>query len=322
MHLHHGHLHDDHTHDPVPTGAAPGSARHPHQEAGRRRLVFVLVLTALFMFVEFAGGWLANSLALMADAGHMLSDVAALALSVFALWIARRPATPVRSYGFLRVEILAALVNGVTLVVISILIFVQAWRRFLEPQAVHGSLMLTVGAAGLAVNLLAAFLLRRSSAHSLNVRGAYLHVLGDLLGSVAAILAALVILATGWVAADPIISCVVGALILVSSWRLVRESADILLEATPGHIDLDAVYRAISAIPGVEAVRDLHVWTLTSGFLAMSGHARIADLNDYRRVLAEIHNRMHETFGITHVTVQLDPVEVYSIASVPHAPAD
>ena len=322
MHLHHGHLHDDHTHDPVPTGAAPGSARHRLQEAGRRRLVFVLVLTALFMIVEFVGGWLANSLALMADAGHMLSDVAALALSVFALWIARRPATPVRSYGFLRVEILAALVNGVTLVVISILIFVQAWRRFLEPQAVHGTLMLAVGAAGLAVNLLAAFLLHRSSAHSLNVRGAYLHVLGDLLGSVAAILAAVVILATGWVAADPIISCVVGALILISSWRLVRESADILLEATPGHIDLDAVHRAISGIPGVEAVRDLHVWTLTSGFLAMSGHARITDLNDYRRVLAEIHARMHETFGITHVTVQLDPIEVYSIASVPHAPAD
>jgi cobalt-zinc-cadmium efflux system protein len=312
----HGHGHD-HGHAHHRGDPDRRSSRAHGHEAGRRRLVFVLVITALFMAVEFAGGWIANSLALMADAGHMLSDVAALALSVFALWIARRPATPGRSFGFLRVEILAALANGITLVVISLVIFAQAWRRLLEPQPVQGPLMLGVAAAGLGVNVLAALLLHGASTHNLNLRGAYLHVLGDLLGSIAAIVAAAIILTTGWLAADPVTSCIVGALILLSSWRLVRESLDILLESTPHNIDLDAVHRAICQIPGIEAVHDLHVWTLTSGFLAMSGHARIADLNDYRRILAAIHARMHETFGITHVTVQLDPVEVYSIASPP-----
>jgi cobalt-zinc-cadmium efflux system protein len=261
------------------------------------------------------GGWIANSLALMADAGHMLSDVAALGLSVFALWIARRPPTAGRSYGFLRMEILAAFLNGLALVAISILIFVQAGRRFFSPEPVEGGLMLVVGGVGLAANIVAALLLHGSSGESLNVRGAYLHVIGDLLGSVAAIVAALIILLTGWTPADPLISCVVGALILASSWRLVRESIDVLLEATPRGIDLDAVNRAICQVPGVDAVHDLHVWTLTSGFLAMSGHATIADLEEYRRVLGEIHDRMHETFGITHVTVQLDPVEFYTITA-------
>lgn len=314
-------MHHHHDHENGPDGAAGATLPGHRDEVGQRRLAFVLAITATFMIVEFVGGWLANSLALMADAGHMLSDVAALALSLFAIWIARRPPTPDRSYGYLRMEILAALVNGATLVAISIIIFYQAWKRLLEPQPVEGGLMLVVAGAGLVINVVAAWLLHSSSSHSLNVRGAYLHVLGDLLGSVAAILAAVIILTTGWVLADPIISCVVGALILVSSWRLVRESVDILLEATPRHIDLDAVHHAISGIEGVESVRDLHVWTLTSGILAMSGHAAIGDLNDYRRVLDEIHSRMHETFGIVHVTVQLEPVLVYNIAADadPHA---
>ncbi len=319
MHQHgttgHAHRHD---HGSTPVGPAGGRAfraRRGRHDIGRRRLLFVLVLTAVFMVVELVGGWIANSLALMADAGHMLSDVAALGLSVFALWIARRPPTAGRSYGFLRVEILAAFLNGLTLVAISIIIVVQAGRRFFNPQPVEGGLMLVVAAVGLAVNLFAALLLHGTSSDNLNVRGAYLHVLGDLLGSIAAIVAAIIILATGWTPADPIISCVVASLILFSSWRLVRESLDILLEATPRDIDLDAVNRAICAIPGIDHVQDLHVWTLTSGFLAMSGHATIADLNGYRRVLSEIHDRMHETFGITHVTVQLDPVEFYTITA-------
>jgi len=314
MHQHAARHGNTHRHDHGYRRTRPGAFRGEH-DVGRRRLVFVLVLTAAFMVVELVGGWIANSLALMADAGHMLSDVGALGLSVFALWIARRPPTAGRSYGFLRMEILAAFLNGLTLVAISILIVVQAGRRFLSPEPVEGGLMLVVAAAGLAVNIIAALLLHGSSGESLNVRGAYLHVMGDLLGSIAAIVAAVIILATGWTPADPIISCVVAALILVSSWRLVRESIDVLLEATPRGIDLDAVNRAICRIPGVEAVHDLHVWTLTSGFLAMSGHAAIADLEDYRRVLGEIHDRMHETFGITHVTVQLDPVEFYSITA-------
>jgi cobalt-zinc-cadmium efflux system protein len=249
----------------------------------------------------------------MADAGHMLSDVAALGLSVFALMIARRPPTPGKSFGYLRIEILAALVNGATLVVISLVIFWQAWQRFQQPEPIQGGLMLGVAAGGLIVNIIAAVLLHSSSAHNLNVRGAYLHVMGDLIGSVAAIAAAVVILTTGWLPADPLISCIVAALILAGSWRLVRESVDILLEATPRDIDLVAVRDAIAGVPGVEAVSDLHVWTLTSGVRAMSGHAQIADFGDYRRVLDDIHHRMHEHFDVSHVTVQLDLRPFYTI---------
>jgi cobalt-zinc-cadmium efflux system protein len=312
-HAHPSHAGHDHARDER-DHAHSWRGRQQHHEIGRKRLILVLVLTAVFMVVEFAGGWIANSLALMADAGHMLSDVAALGLSVFALTIAQRPPTPLKSYGYMRMEILAALANGVTLVVISLLIFWQAYQRFRTPEPVEGKLMLGVAAVGLLVNLGAAFMLHGSSEHNLNVRGAYLHVIGDLLGSVAAILAAVIILATGWVLADPIISCIVGALILAGSWRLTSESVDVLLEATPRHIDLTEVGKAIAAVPGVEGVDDLHVWTLTSGVLAMSGHAVIHDLNDYRRILSDIHRRMHDDFGINHVTVQLDHRAVYSIA--------
>jgi cobalt-zinc-cadmium efflux system protein len=297
----------DHDHDHRARG-------HRHdREAGRKRLLFVLGITAGFMVIEFVGGVLANSLALMADAGHMLSDVGALGLAVFALSLARRPPTPNKSYGYLRMEILAALANGVTLVVISLLILWQAWERFRDPQPVEGGLMLTVAGAGLAVNIIAAMLLHGASGQSLNVRGAYLHVLGDLLGSVAAIAAAVIILTTGWLAADPLMSCAVAVLILLGSWRLVRESVDILLEGTPRGLDIARVERAIAAVPGVGPVSDLHVWTLTSGVLAMSGHARIDDLRDYNRILADIHRAMHDEFGISHVTIQLDVLEMYTI---------
>jgi cobalt-zinc-cadmium efflux system protein len=297
----------DHDHD-------HGARGHRHdREAGRKRLLFVLGITAGFMVIEFVGGVLANSLALMADAGHMLSDVGALGLAVFALSLARRPPTPNKSYGYLRMEILAALANGVTLVVISLLILWQAWERFRDPQPVEGGLMLTVAGAGLAVNIIAAMLLHGASGQSLNVRGAYLHVLGDLLGSVAAIAAAVIILTTGWLAADPLMSCAVAVLILLGSWRLVRESVDILLEGTPRGLDIARVERAIAAVPGVGPVSDLHVWTLTSGVLAMSGHARIDDLRDYNRILADIHRAMHDEFGISHVTIQLDVLEMYTI---------
>jgi cobalt-zinc-cadmium efflux system protein len=297
----------DHDHD------LRGRGHRHDREAGRKRLLFVLGITAGFMVIEFVGGVLANSLALMADAGHMLSDVGALGLAVFALSLARRPRTPNKSYGYLRMEILAALANGATLVVISLLILWQAWERFRDPQPVEGGLMLAVAAAGLAVNIIAAMLLHGASGQSLNVRGAYLHVLGDLLGSVAAIAAAVIILTTGWLAADPLMSCAVAVLILAGSWRLVHESVDILLEGTPRGINIAGVERAIAAVPGVGPVSDLHVWTLTSGVLAMSGHARIDDLRDYHRILADIHRAMHDEFGISHVTIQLDVLEMYTI---------
>jgi cobalt-zinc-cadmium efflux system protein len=238
--------------------------------------------------------------------------VAALALSVLALWFARRPATPEKTYGYLRTEILAALANGVALVAIAILILSQAWQRLRAPEPVEGGLMLAVAAGGLLVNVAAALLLHRSAAHSLNIRGAYLHVLGDLLGSVGAILAAVVILLTGWVPADPLISILVAGLILASSWRLVRESVDVLLEAAPRHIDLGEVRSTICEVPGVEEIHDLHVWTLTSGVLAMSAHV-VAETARHPALTAEVHRRMHERFGIRHVTVQVDPRPVYPL---------
>jgi cobalt-zinc-cadmium efflux system protein len=297
-----GHTHAGHFHE------------HDHlRSAGRRSLILVLGLTATFMAAEVVGGLLANSLALLADAAHMLADVAAVGLSLFALWFAQRPATPEKTYGYLRLEILAALVNGAALIVIALGIFYGAYQRLRSPEPVEGGLMLGVAVVGLAVNVAAAWLLHRSAGENLNVRGAYLHVLGDLLGSVGAIVAALVILATGWVAVDPLISVLIGLLILVSSWKLVRESVDVLLEAVPSHIDLNEVRRAIDEIPGVDEVHDLHVWTVTSGFLAMSGHAVVRDPAQYQRVLAEIHDRMHDEFGIRHVTVQLEPRTLYTI---------
>ncbi|HEX6133235.1 MAG TPA: cation diffusion facilitator family transporter [Longimicrobiales bacterium] len=290
------HQHDEHTH----------AHAHDHRELGRRRLFLVLAITAVFMIVELVGGWIANSLALMADAGHMLSDVAALGLSAFALWFSRRPATAAKTYGYMRIEILAALVNGATLIVIAVLILWQAYTRFATPEHVEGTLMLAVAAAGLIVNIIAAFLLHSSSGHNLNLRGAYLHVLGDMLGSVGAIAAAVIILLTGWMPADPIISVIVALLILVGAWRLVRESVDVLLEAVPAHIDMTALEAALRRIPGVEAVHDLHVWTLTSGYLAMSGHLAIRDPARHQETIHVVHDVMHSEFGISHVTVQIE----------------
>jgi cobalt-zinc-cadmium efflux system protein len=315
----HGHGHDhDHDHD---HGQAHDHHHHEHyRELGRKRLLIVLAMTATFMVVEFVGGYLANSLALMADAGHMLSDVAALALSSFALWFARRPATPAKTYGYMRMEILAALVNGATLIIISLLIMWHAWDRFREPQEIQGTLMLVVASGGLLVNVIAAFLLHASSGHNLNVRGAYLHVLGDLLGSVGAIAAAIVILTTGWTLADPIISVFVAILIIVGALRLLRESVDVLLEAVPRHIDLSAVHDAIRRIPGVDEVHDLHVWTLTSGYLAMSGHVLIRDPARHQDTIREVHDLMHTQFGIGHVTIQIDHVPMYPLTRAPAGP--
>jgi cobalt-zinc-cadmium efflux system protein len=313
---HHDHEHDhdhehghDHDHD-----HGHAHDHHDHlREVSRKRLIIVLAITATFMVVEFVGGYLANSLALMADAGHMLNDVAALALTYFALWISRKPATLAKTYGYLRMEILAALVNGATLILIAGVIFWHAIERFRQPPAVEGTLMLVVATGGLLVNVIAAFLLHSSSSHNLNMRGAYLHVLGDLLGSVGAISAAVIILLTGWYLADPLISVFVGLLILVGAWRLVRESVDILLEAVPKGIDMSAVHSAIRSLDGVEEVHDLHVWTLTSGFIAMSGHAVIRDPARYKEVLEAVHELMHDRFNISHVTVQVEHRTMYPL---------
>jgi len=279
--------------------------RAPINVETRRRLTLALVITAIVMLVELIGGWLSGSLALLADAAHMLADVAALGLALVAAWIAQRPATPERSFGFMRLEILAALINGAVLFAIAVGIGVEAWHRLRVPQIVNGPLLLAVAAVGFVANLAAVIVLHRGHEHSLNQRGAYLHVLGDLLGSVGALVAGVIVLTSGWIMADPLISVLIGTLVLISAWRLVKESTDVLLEAAPRHIALSDVHDRIATVPGVESVHDLHLWTVTSGVVAMSGHLVVKNPSDNQPVLEEVQERM-QALGINHVTVQLE----------------
>ncbi|HEX9282146.1 MAG TPA: cation diffusion facilitator family transporter [Gemmatimonadales bacterium] len=279
--------------------------RVPLRDDSRRRMAVVLAITASVMVVEAVGGWLAHSLALLADAGHMLADVAAIGLSLVVAHLARRPATAERTFGLLRLEILAALVNGAALIVISLGIALEAFRRFRTPQDVHGTLLLAVAAAGLAANAVGVRILHRGHDHSLNQRGAYLHMVSDLLGSIGAVAAGAIVLATGWVQADPLISLLISVLILASAWRLVKESTDVLLEAAPAHIALADVHDRIASIPGVASVHDLHVWTVTSGVIAMSGHLVVQNPADNQRVLEAVQQRLGG-LGIEHVTVQME----------------
>jgi len=290
-------------------GHSPGDGHehgHDHaSHAGSRGLKGALILTTIFLVAEVVGGLMANSLTLLADAGHMFTDAGALAFSLFVAWLARQPATSRKTYGYLRWEILAALLNGAVLLAVSAGIVWEAILRLRAPEPVGTGLMLGVGAAGLLVNALSARLLHAGSAHSLNVRAAYLHVLSDLLGSGAAVAAALVIRYGGVAIADPIASIVVTLLIVRSSWGLVRESVDVLLEATPAHIDLERVHGALQTVSGVESVHDLHVWTLTSGVVAMSAHALVPDPAAHQATL-EAMTRAVAALGIHHVTIQLE----------------
>ncbi|HET7425835.1 MAG TPA: cation diffusion facilitator family transporter [Gemmatimonadales bacterium] len=269
------------------------------------RLWLVLGLTGTFMLIEVVGGWLSGSLALLADAGHMLTDVGALALSLLTAWIAQRPADDSKTYGYLRWEILAALVNGAALFGIAGWVVVEALQRLRHPEPIQSGLFLAVAAAGLVVNLISLYLLHGSREGSLNARGAYLHVLGDALGSVGALAAAGAIWVTGWLPADPIASIGLSLLILVGAWRLMRESTDILLDAVPRHVALADVHRRILGVRGVVAVHDLHVWTVVNGVVAMSGHAIVPDLDSHPAVLEGIRTEM-AGLGIGHVTMQLE----------------
>jgi cobalt-zinc-cadmium efflux system protein len=270
-----------------------------------RNLRIALILTALLLVAEVVGGLLSNSIALLADAGHMLTDVAALGLALFVAWFSRQPETPERTFGYLRAEILAAFVNGATLLLISAWILWEAVTRLGAPQAVKGGLMLVVAIAGLVVNLTAARLLVSGSSDSLNARGAYLHVLGDLLASVGTVAAAVAIHYTGWLMADPLASILTTVLIMRGAWRLVRESVDILLESTPSHIPLLAVRAQLEAIPGIESVHDLHVWSVTPAVVAMSAHCVVPRSEQQQHALEHIHDAM-QLFGIQHVTIQLE----------------
>jgi cobalt-zinc-cadmium efflux system protein len=257
------------------------------------------------MAAEVVGGLLSNSLALLADAGHMLADAGALALALFAQWIAHRPANPARSYGYHRAEILAALANGAALVAIAVFIIVEAWDRFIDPPEVRGGMMLAVACGGLAVNLAGLWLLHEGRTGSLNIRGAWLHVLADTFGSLQTILAGVLILTLGWRLADPIASALIAMLVIWSSWSLLRDSVSVLMESTPPHVDASAVQDAISRLPGVETVHDLHIWSITSGFDSLSAHVRIA-LGHRQGLLGEIRALLRDRFGITHTTIQLE----------------
>jgi cobalt-zinc-cadmium efflux system protein len=289
----------------VATTVSERSRPHRGPTTPVSRLWFVLVLTGGFMLVEIVGGWLAGSLALLADAAHMLTDVGALALSLLTAWIAQRPADDTKTYGYLRWEILAALVNGAALFGIAGWVVVEAVRRIQHPQPVQSGLFLAVAATGLVINGVSLAVLHGARERSLNTRGAYLHVLGDALGSIGALAAAGIIALTGWTVADPIASVLLSLLILVGAWRLLRESTDILLESVPRHVSLQEVQRCMLAVPGVSAVHDLHVWTVTSGTIAMSGHVVVPDLDAHPGVLEGIRGEMAR-LGIGHVTVQLE----------------
>jgi cobalt-zinc-cadmium efflux system protein len=294
-HSHGDQPHDHHDH-----------SGHSRNQASQRTLAIVLGLNLLYMLAEAIGGWLTNSLALLSDAGHMLTDVIALALSLVAAGVASRPATVSKTYGFYRLEILAALANGVTLIALSLLICYEAWHRFHNPEPVGAGIMIWIAAGGLLINLLSARLLSHHHAHSLNLRGAFLHVLSDLLGSAVAVLAGALILWRGWVWADPLFSVIISLLIIISSWKLVADAVNVLLEATPAHIDVMEVEKAMRQVSGVLTTHDLHIWTLTSNRHIITAHVVVDDLRAGTRILRELRQLLAQRFHLDHSTIQLE----------------
>lgn len=280
--------------------------RHAALDARRSRLAAVLTLTAGFMVLEVAGGLWTGSLALLADAGHMLTDVGSLTLSLLAIWFASRPPTPANSYGYFRLEILAALVNAVVLLGVAAVILLEAYRRLSAPLAVDAGPMLAIAVAGLAVNLLGMWILHRGADGSLTLQMARVELLSDALGSVAVILAAVIIHTTGFTLADPIASAVIGLFIVPRTWRVLRQAVHILMEGVPPHLDLREMEHAMREAHGARAVHDLHVWTLTSGTEAMSAHVVVDDLADGRHILGDLQQLLRERFGIEHTTIQLE----------------
>jgi cobalt-zinc-cadmium efflux system protein len=291
-----------------PLGVAHDHAHaHAHgRGANQRRLGITLALAAGYMSAEVAGGLISGSLALLADAGHMFSDVVALSMSLVAIRIALRPATPSRTYGYLRTEILAALANGAILVAISISILIEAVERLGAPSEVMGGTMLLVATGGLLVNLGGLAILHGGRGDSLNMRGAWLHVASDALGSVGVLVAGALILAFGWNWADPAASILIAGLIIYSAWALMREAVAVLMEGAPPHIDVAEVRRALEEINGVEDVHDLHVWTITSGMVSLSGHVVSVDDAHPGKLLQEICDLLHRRFEIAHPTIQIE----------------
>lgn len=292
-----------------------GQAGSGHGEPGipsaagrnQRRLILVLGLTTLYMGAEVVGALLTGSLALLADASHMLTDILGVAMALGAIWLGRRPATAAKTYGFYRTEILAALVNAVVLFGIAAYILYEAWQRFTGPvpPEIDSVPMLLVAVGGVLVNIASAWLLRAGADESLNIRGAFLEVVADLISSIGVIVAAAIIYFTGWWQADAVVSLLIGVFILPRTWHLLKSALDVLLEATPSHIDVTDVQHAMQQVPGVRSVHDVHVWTITSGFVAMSGHVQSAD-RPSEDVLHDLQTVLREDFQIQHLTLQVE----------------
>ncbi len=284
------------------------SHRHASPASQRRqgRLAIVLALVAGYMLAEAVGGLWTGSLALLADAGHMLADVIALSLGLFAVRLAQRSPTPQRTYGYHRTEILVALAQGALLAGVALALLIEAVQRLGEPHEILAGPMLAIAAGGLLVNLIGLALLARGREHDLNLRGVWLHVLSDALGSAGAITAALLLLAFGWSWADPLAGVAIAALIVRSSWSVLREAVSVLMEWAPEHVDVEAIQRQLGAMPGVIAVHDLHVWTITSGMVALSGHVVAGESRERGKLLQEVSDLLHERFGIDHATIQIE----------------
>ncbi len=301
----HGHGGDDHGHDHGP-GQARGGAIRVERRKDRKRLAISLIFTSVIAVAEGVGGYITNSLALLSDAGHMLTDISAIALSLLALWFASKPANLRKTYGYYRLEILSALANGVLLLGITGVIVWEAVERFRTPEPVKIGTLLVVAGIGLVANLVALSLLHKS--HSMTVRGAFLHVLGDTLSSVGVIVGALIMWGTGWYVVDPLISVLISVVILIGAYKLVRDAVDVLLEATPAHVDMAECRKLMLQVEGVVAVHDLHVWTISSGIYALSAHLVVPDPlkcnND--EILSAVKHQLFDRFGIDHTTIQIE----------------
>ena len=304
-HQHAGHADDGYSgrggrHQPEPA--------HEYREAGRRRLLIALALIVSYMVVEVAVGMLSGSLALLADAAHMLTDAGAIGLALFAIWISNRPASIKRTFGYYRTEVLAALFNAVSLWILAAWIFYEAYHRFRDVPEVAGGMVLIAGSAGLLVNVVAAWILHRSAGHSLNVEGAFRHIIADLLGSIGVVVSGMLTLVFGWWIADPILSVLIGVLILISSSRLVVNVFHVLLEGAPARIDMHRLCMALEDVPGVTLVHDIHAWTITSGYESLTAHVLVdpdyhGELESLRRQLQQI---AYHDFGIAHITMQME----------------
>ncbi|MDU1890778.1 MAG: cation diffusion facilitator family transporter [Dysgonomonas sp.] len=299
----HDHSHDGHNHS--------HSHNHSHN-ANKKALTISFILIASFMIIEFVGGYFTNSLALISDAGHMLSDAVALGLSLSALIFGAKAATPSKTYGFKRFEILAALLNGIVLVFIAVFICIEAIQRLSAPPQVIGKGMMLISVIGLIINIIVAWILhsKGSTEENLNVRSAFLHVIGDLLGSVGAIIAAILIMLFGWYIADPIASMIVSVLVLYSGWHVLKESVNILMEAKPADIDSEKVAQLLKVIDGVEDIHDLHIWMITSDFSVMTVHLKVTPKTDRDVVLEKAKKLIEKETGIKHATIQIEGREL------------